>query len=442
MMKKYSFHLVTVIFLIAGIASCKKDTPDKNAQAALFQTKQYSGTVATDWITLEADLTRTTTGFGPGPSGRAFGYTGLALYEAVLPGMPSYQSVFSRIAGQTFIADQTKNYYWPAAANAALAQMLRNLFVDASTQNKAAIEQLEAQYSGSFQNKATAEEINRAVEFGKMVANAVFEWSKTDGGVPPFTSYNPTLPVTPGTWQPTPPFFAPGVVPNWGSNRPIIPDVASMPLAPPPTPYSEDPSSAFYKMADTVYQLSTQLTADDKLLVKTWFDIPENYNGQTHFTKVLTQLIKEENFDLEKTAAAFAHHGIAVSDAAIPCFKAKYTFKLVRPITYIRNVLGHPTWNTVVPTPPHPEYTAAHAAIAGASATILRFYFGNNHPFIDHTHDSLYGPRSYSTIDAYEKGAGWSRVLAGVHYIPSVDVGSQQGRTVGNLVMAYPFKKP
>ncbi|MEJ7675212.1 MAG: hypothetical protein WKF59_21530 [Chitinophagaceae bacterium] len=160
------------------------------------------------------------------------------------------------------------------------------------------------------------------------------------------------------------PVFAPGVVPNWGVNRPIIPDVASMSLPPAPTAYSEDPSSAFYKMADSVYQLSTQLTADDKLLVKTWFDIPENYSGQTHLTKVLTQLIKEENFDLEKTAAAFAQHGIAVSDAAIPCFKAKYAFKLVRPITYIRNVLGHPTWNTVLPTPPHPEYTAAHAAIS------------------------------------------------------------------------------
>ena len=78
-MKKYSLHLLTLIFLLAGIASCKKDTPDKvEPPPAMFQTKQFSGAVATDWITLEADLTRTTTGYGPGPGGRAFGYAGLA----------------------------------------------------------------------------------------------------------------------------------------------------------------------------------------------------------------------------------------------------------------------------------------------------------------------------------------------------------------------------
>ncbi|MEJ7675213.1 MAG: hypothetical protein WKF59_21535 [Chitinophagaceae bacterium] len=62
-----------------------------------------------------------------------------------------------------------------------------------------------------------------------------------------------------------------------------------------------------------------------------------------------------------------------------------------------------------------------------ASATVLRFYFGNNRSFTDHTHDSLYGSRSYKTIEEYERGSGWSRVLAGVHYIPSVDVGLQEG---------------
>ena len=441
-----------VLFLFSGSASCKKETtvPEENtheslrtlpSQAALFHTKQFSGKVATDWFTLEADLCRTTPGFGPGISGRALAYTALALYESVVPGMPSYQSVFSRVTGEKFNIDHKKDYYWPATANASIAEIIRKLFVATNTTNKAAINRLEAKYLASYQDKATVEQLNSSVEFGKMVANAVFNWSKSDGGIPPFGAYSPTLPVPSGLWEPTPPFFAPGVSPNWGNNRSIIPAVSSMPLPPPPTTFSEDPSSAFYKMANDVYQQSTRLTADDILLVKTWFDLPENYNGQTHLTKVLTQLIKEENFDLEKTAAAYAHHGIAVSDAAIPCFKAKYAYKLVRPITYIRKVLGHSTWNTVFPTPPHPEYTAAHAAISGASATVLRYYFGNNYPFTDHTHDALYGPFSYNTIEEYEKGSGWSRVLAGVHYLPSVEVGLEQGRTVGNLVLAFPFKK-
>jgi len=438
---KYNLRSFACIIFIAGIffvACTKQGNPEVSE---LSHTNQFSSKVATDWFTLEADLARANSAFGPGTAGRAFAYTGLALYESVVPGMPSYQSVYGPITSSYFSTEKKKDYYWPACANAALAEIIRKLFVTSSSQGQDAINKLDSSNLASYQGKASTEQLDLSIAFGKLVGSSIFEWSKADGGVPPFTTYTPTLPVPLGEWEPTPPAFAPGVTPNWGSNRPIIPAVANLPLPPPPTPYSEDPSSGFYKMANDVYQQSTHLTPDDTLLVKTWFDIPGNYNGQTHLTKVLTQLIQAEGFDLEKAAAAYAQHGIAVNDAAIPCFKAKYTYKLIRPITYIRRVMGHTTWNTVLPTPPHPEYTAAHAVITGASATVLSYYFGNNYSFTDHTHDALYGPRSYQTIDEYKKSAGWSRVLAGVHYIPSVDIGYTQGKAVGDVVLAFPFKK-
>ena len=39
----------------------------------------------------------------------------------------------------------------------------------------------------------------------------------------------------------------------------------------------------------------------------------------------------------------------------------------------------------VIPTPPHPEYPAAHAVISAASAAVLENIFGEHYSFTDHT---------------------------------------------------------
>ena len=92
---KAKYQLSAVLFLVFLFASCKKEEIIRNPEsptAALPLTKKYSSKVATEWIALQLRLTQTTPGFGPGVTGRAFAYTGLALYESVVPGIPSYQS--------------------------------------------------------------------------------------------------------------------------------------------------------------------------------------------------------------------------------------------------------------------------------------------------------------------------------------------------------------
>jgi hypothetical protein len=103
--------------------------------------------------------------------------------------------------------------------------------------------------------------------------------------------------------------------------------------------------------------------------------------------------------------------------------------------------MGKTNWNTIIPTPAHPEYSAAHAVISGASQKILESLFGKNFAFTDHTHEALYGARSYTSFEDYANQSGWSRVLAGVHYKPSVDVGLIQGRKVGELINMIPLRK-
>jgi hypothetical protein len=444
MKKKISLRLALALFVF--ISACQKTDwmPDiknggDNDNKSLSHAKKYPAKVAFDWINLQQNLSKTTPGFGPGVVGRAFSYSGLALYESVLPGMPSYQSYLSRVTGQVYAIDKKKDYYWPASANAAMAEIIRNLFASTSAQNKASIDALETSNYASYQGAAPLDQLEASAAYGKMIAKAVFEWSKTDGyldPVPPFT-----MPVGPGYWIPTPPAFGPPVATNWGTFRSFYPGIADKTQPGAPLPYSENPSSDFYKMANYVYEVSQNLANDDILLAKTWADIPGNYNGQGHFTNVLTQLLGENNANLELAAYAYAKHGMALADAAISVFKTKYKYLLIRPVSYIRNVIGKPTWNTVIPTPSHPEYSAAHATLSGASQKILESLFGKKYAFIDHTHDALYGPRSYTSFEDYANQSGWSRVLAGVHYKPSVDVALVSGRKVGDYINSIPLKK-
>lgn len=310
----------------------------------------------------------------------------------------------------------------------------KKFFANTSEANKAAIDALEAAFTAKFQDKASADELQRSADFGKQVANSIFEWSKTDGTL----SVNPpyVAPVGPGLWVPTPPAFSPPNNPYGGNNRPIVPNLLNYTMPPPPIAYSEDPSSDFYKMVNQVYNISQTLTADEINIATTWSDIPANYSSAAHFTNIVTQLVVLNKLPLNETALLYAKHGIAINDAAIPIFKSKYQYNLVRPITYVRTVLAKDGWNTVVPTPSNPEYLSGHAVGSQASAEVLKEKFGNRYHFVDRTHDNLYGSRSYSSFDDYAYEAGWSTVLAGVHYGPTIEVSLVIGKS--RTISKYP----
>jgi hypothetical protein len=63
-------------------------------------------------------------------------------------------------------------YYWPACATAAMAT---------SAANKASIDSLEAANTTLYQKDRLTDELTRSADFGKQIAAAVFEWSKSDG---------------------------------------------------------------------------------------------------------------------------------------------------------------------------------------------------------------------------------------------------------------------
>ena len=439
-MKKLFFIGSLCIFFNAG---CKK--PDTHIPSA----KKYSPDVAIAWMNLHMRLTRTTPGFNSVVTGRSFGYAGLALYESIVPGIRDGRSIVSQMSdagslGYQLAKKDNVSYYWPASANAAMALITKSLFGNTSPANIATIDSLEMAFHTQFQTQARPNELELSEAFGRLVADAIFQWSKTDGGHEAYahvTSPEYVPPSGPGLWIPTPPLFGAPVHPYWGSNRSFVPGIADATQPGPPVPYSEDTASSFYKMADELYSISLSRSPEDTIIAKFWGDLPQNFNVPSHATNILTQLIILKKFRLDEAAIAYAKHGIALNDAVISVLKTKYTYNVIRPVSYIRSVKNLPDWNTVIPTPSHPEYPAAHGVVSASCAAVLEDLFGKNFSFTDHTYDTLYGARKFNSFEDYAWEAGRSRILAGIHYRPSVMTGLEQGRKVGEAVSRLPFNK-
>ena len=186
----------------------------------------YSAAVATEWFQLSLLLTQQTPGFSPPVAARAFAYLGLALYEAIAPGMPNNISLAGQLNELSSLpwAQPDEPLHWPTVANASLATMTRMMYPTAAPDNKARIDLLERslplKYGADFDPIALTPEItNRSESFGKLMAMAIMTWARTDGGHEAWgplrrNRANYVPPSGEGQWSATPPAFAPALLPK------------------------------------------------------------------------------------------------------------------------------------------------------------------------------------------------------------------------------------
>jgi PAP2 superfamily len=439
-MKKTMFKTAVFVALLVSttLIACKKDNHPHQ--------QNYDASVAVSWMNLYLRLTKATPGFNSVVASRAYAYAGLALYESVAPGNKHLKSIMPQLNEAPVMptVQNEKKYYWPASANAAMANITKKLFGNASPAMITAIDSLEADWNSRFQTKASADEIQVAVEFGKQTSSTIFDWSKTDGGHEAYSNVTSATYVPPtgeGKWVPTAPAFGKPIHPYWGNNRSFIKNIAVETQPAAPIPFSVAGNSDFYKEVKHVFDLSKQLSATDTVTVKFWGDITGNYNAPAHAANIVTQLVQYENLSLYEAAILYCKHGIAYSDALISSFKAKYQYNLLRPITYIRSIMEVSNWNSVIPTPPHPEYASNHAVISSAAAEVLIARFGHNYTFTDGTYAVEYGVRTYAGFKKYAEEAAMSRVLGGIHYRFTALSGMEQGEKVGKRVNQLVFWK-
>ncbi|MCB0725818.1 MAG: phosphoesterase, partial [Ignavibacteriae bacterium] len=207
----FIFFSIVVIssFYLSG-CSDNADSPVNSTNQTSTLTSSYTSDVALQWYNLEIRLIKETSGITPPVASRALGYTGITLYESVVPGMPDYRSLKGQLNDLTALPEinSTEVYSWPVCANAALAFIIRKMYFNASAQNLASIDSLEDAFNTTYQTQVSSEIFSRSKIFGENIASAIYNWSLTDGGNEGQlhnTDPGYVPPAGTGYWVPTPP---------------------------------------------------------------------------------------------------------------------------------------------------------------------------------------------------------------------------------------------
>lgn len=424
---------LTIVLLLMALSSCTEtDQPPKAAD-------DFTSEVASAWFDQLYDVVKTEA-IAPPVASRIYGVTAVALYEAIVPGSRENQSLVGQLNGLSSVPQSHPNRkHWPTVANAALATVVRGLFPIASQGSLNAINALEQAFAATFQSSVPTPIYHRSVAQGQAVAEAVLTWAATDG----FATLNNcpyTPPVGPGLWVPTPPNFAPHPLqPCWGELHPFVLTSGEECAPPPPPVYSNTLTSVFYANALEVYDTTLTLTEEQQTIALYWADNP-GVTGTPpgHWIAIVGQIARQHGLSLMAAAEAYARVGIAVADAFIGCWQAKYTYNLLRPVTYMRDVIN-PTWLPLLVTPNFPSYTSGHSTQSGAAATVLTDLFGvmafTDTLFVDHGLVPPQAPRTFTSFDEAAAEAAVSRLYAGIHYPFDNNNGLAQGQCIGQVIL-------
>jgi hypothetical protein len=438
---KYFFKLLILLVVVGFIQSCSKDQPLPES----LETETYSAKHLTDYYTLVCKVTKNTAGFFPPQAARAYGYISIANYEAVRNGIEGAVSLQSQLNGFSQYSlpalQPGVSYNWAIASNAAVSKMMVLMYdKNLKNEDKLKIQDLESSNLNELSSTEAADVVTRSVAYGQAVADVIYDYSKTDGGhesyLAPF-QLPYTVPNDAHCWVPTGAAQNP-LSPKWGTNRPFLVNNATKVQPRMPVAFSSDKDSEFYKEAMFVYNTVQNNSSEQIEIAKYWADDPfATCTPAGHTFAILTQILQEERVSLSKASVAFARMGIAENDAFIACWKGKYDYVLIRPVSYIQRYID-PGFKTVIGTPPFPAYTSGHSCEMGAGSRILTDMFTDGsgyYPFTDYSQLQFgFAARSFQNFNQMAEECANSRLYGGIHYTFDNDKGLQVGKAIGDNV--------
>lgn len=400
--------------------------------------------IASKWFELEVAMIPNTDGFTPPVTARVMGYSGLTLYESIVHSSPTYESLVGKLNEFDKMPQPSAKitYNWALVANKAQAEIIRYLFAETNESNQAKVNQLEQKLFSKYKSSSSESEIKSSLKYGSDIAKAIFNYSKGDGG---HEAYKHNFPknyeLQPGSCMWVPVGNQKALQPFWGENRTFVKGNADFDMPLPPM-CAVGNSSILYAQALEVYSVGKNLTQEQKEIAQFWSDDPgQTFTPPGHGVSIANQLVVKENLKLDEAAEVYARVGMAAHDAFISCWKCKYKYNLLRPVTFIQTTID-PAWNAYLENPPFPEYTSGHGTVSGAIAMVLSDQFGYNYSFTDYSHEvNGMKPRSFESFFEYAEEAAMSRLYGGIHYRISNEKGFENGKRVGKAICELSLKK-
>ncbi|MEK6571570.1 MAG: vanadium-dependent haloperoxidase [Bacteroidota bacterium] len=242
---------------------------------------------------------------------------------------------------------------------------------------------------------------------GRIVAQKVIGRALTDHSDAVWTG---TAPTGPGYWfsSENPP--QPPLLPLWGSVRPWLMTSGNQfrPSAPPAFRSPE-----FNSALSEVRQIADNRTPERLRIARFWADLAGTFTPPGHWNEIACNLITGRRVNELRSARALALMNMAIMDAGISCWDAKYAYWLLRPPQ------ADPAITTPIGLPNFPSYTSGHSTFSGAAADVLGYIF----------------PDQAVSLEAMAHEASISRVYAGIHYRFDCETGVVVGQMIAQLAI-------
>ena len=389
-------------------------------------TTHRSGNPVTDWNTTLLDAVRTASSAPPLAS-RNMAMVHAAIYDSV-------NSISKKYSPYRVSIDAPAGASEEAATAAAAHRTLVGLYPAQAGKFDAALQSSLAKIPDG---KAKQD----GIALGQQVADQIISSRNTDG-ITKVVQYTPKTDL--GSWMPTPPALAAALAPQWPQVTPFA--MTSGSQFRPPGPPALD-SAKYAEEVNYVKEIgksdSLTRTPDQTAIAKFWANGAGTFTPPGHWNQIAQDASALGGKSLEDSARLFALLNIALADAAISCWDAKYEYNLWRPVTAIRqadtdnnpNTTADPQWLPLLTTPPFPEYMSGHSTFSGAADAVMSSVFGSDFGFADRGDQSVNSLRTYQNFSEAADESGISRLYGGIHFMSANVDGLSAGRNVGNYVV-------
>lgn len=149
-----------LVLALAGLVGCG------GAPASYSRPSALSARVATSWYSLLLRPIQETPGFSPPVAARAIGYTGVTLYEAIVPAMTDHRSLAGQLTDLAPLPPRQAGavYDEEAVASAAVATILRYLFANLAEVDRLALESREDELNALIGARVPRDVMDRSIE--------------------------------------------------------------------------------------------------------------------------------------------------------------------------------------------------------------------------------------------------------------------------------------
>jgi len=388
------FVLLATLLLLPALPACSDDSGPTQPNTTLTEGPLLSISqvpASTRWMGVTRNILGRREVGGPNATARTFALVAVAQYNA---------AVAAGLATTVSAAGRPSEAAAVSAASAAVLAALYPVEQDTITAHVTA----DRTYFPTFASQQRYD-VAAGEAIGRTIAATVLARAASDATTLVWTG---TIPSGAGYWvntAPVPPFL-----PRWGEARPWLMTSGSQFRSAVPPAFG---SSEFQAALAEVKAVTLARTADQLTIAQFWQGASGPGGPMGYFTGLASGYTADGQFNERRTARVYAMLHMAMMDASIGCWDAKYLYWYVRPHQV------DPTITTPVGRPNFPSYPSAHSCVSSAAAAVLGGLF----------------PAQAASLNARVAEAGVARIYAGLHFRFDITAGQDLGGRVGALAL-------